>query len=253
MNIISIDVKKFPKYNQNELDDLIKKAQNGCLESRDKVVESNLKLVLKILHRFKGRENEFEDLFQMGVIGLIKCINNFDVSRGLKFSTYAFPMIIGEMKRYLRDHLGSLKISRSIKENNQKILYYKDEFIKKHQKDPTIKDLAKGLQLTEEDIILALDAHAELLSFSKTSEYGDGKDLHLEEKLADKKDPIERWFVCEEIKEGLGKLSTTEKLVIEKRYFDNKIQEEIAEEMCISQAQVSRIERKSLVKLKTII
>jgi RNA polymerase sporulation-specific sigma factor len=253
MNTISIDTKKFPKYNQSELEQLIVKAQGGCVESREKVVESNLKLVLKILHRFKGREREFEDMFQMGVIGLIKCIDNFDINRGLMFSTYAFPMILGEMKRYLRDHLGTMRVSRSIKENNQKILYFKDEFLKKNFREPTISEISRETGIDEEDVLMSLDAHLDMLSFSQPTDSSEGNDLRLEDKIADKQNPIESWAASQELKDCLTTLSASEKLIIEKRYFDNKIQQEIAEELSISQAQVSRLEKRSLKKLNKII
>lgn len=215
---------------------------------KEKLVNDNIKLVISMTKRFYNRSDGCEDLFQVGMIGLIKAIENFNTSYELKFSTYAVPLIIGEMKRYLRDN-HQIKISRSLKDLAYKILKIKDEYLNKFQREPTIKELAKKLDVDQSVIIDALLSTNSVTSLQEETKNSDGNSLRVIDSLSDEKSDVLKDSVRIDLYDALKKLSTKEYAVIKQRYFDGFSQSEIAKELFISQAQVSRIEKKALNNL----
>ncbi len=224
---------------------LLEKAQAGCINSRNELVEGNLKLVLSVCKKFSSRVDNLDDLFQVGAMGLIKAIDNFDLSHGVKFSTYAVPMIIGEIRRYLRDN-SKIRISRSLKDIAYKALQFKEQYIQKHYKEPTIDEIAKELACEEIDVIMALEAIQEPLSIYMPI-YNNGSDeIYLIDQIKDDSYDSDERINKMIIEEGIQKLNPRLKGIIYDRYYNNKTQMEIAEEIGISQAQVSRLEKNAL-------
>ncbi len=231
--------------------ELIKRAQQGDDNAREVLVQENMGLVWCLVRRFNNRGYELEDLFQIGSIGLLKSIDKFDLSFNVKFSTYAVPMIVGEIKRFLRDD-GIIKVSRSLKETAYKIRVMKEELIKEYNREPTISEIAAGLDLAVEDVALALESNAEVESLNAVIYQGDGKAITLSEKLNEA--PSEQNNVVDKmiLKELIEKLLPIERELITLRYFEDLTQTEIADQLNISQVQVSRIEKRILNKLKTM-
>lgn len=224
---------------------LIKLSQVGDYEARDLLVEGNIKLVLSVIKKFNNRGVDLDDLFQVGAMGLIKAIDNFDFSHGVKFSTYAVPMIVGEIRRYLRDN-SVVRISRSIKDNAYKALQYKEKYFLEHGKEPTIEEIANELSLDTIDIIIALEAIQEPISIYTPIYNNGGDEIYLMDQIADNSDSEEKKLRKMIIEEGIAKLNDRLRGIIYSRYYDNKTQMEIAEELGISQAQVSRLEKSAL-------
>ena len=224
---------------------LLELLKEGNKEVRDELIEGNLKLVLSVCKKFSSRVDNLDDLFQVGAMGLIKAIDNFDLSHGVKFSTYAVPMIIGEIRRYLRDN-SKIRISRSLKDIAYKALQFKESFVQKHFKEPTISDISKELECDEIDVIMALEAIQEPLSIYMPI-YNNGTDeIYLIDQIKDDSYDSDERLNKMIIEEGIEKLSPRLKNIIYDRYYNNKTQMEIAEEIGISQAQVSRLEKNAL-------
>lgn len=215
---------------------------------KEKLVNDNTKLVLSMTKRFYGRSNSYEDLFQVGMIGLIKAIENFDTSYGLRFSTYAVPLIIGEMKRYLRDN-HQIKISRSIRDLAYKILKVKDDYLARFQREPTVNELAKELSVDQNVIIEAMLSTNTVSSLQEEIKNDDGNNLKMIDSLSDDKTVVSRTNEKIDLYDALDLLNQKEYQIITQRYFDGLSQSEIAKELFISQAQVSRIEKKALHNL----
>lgn len=230
---------------------LIERAHNGDKEARDMLVEENMGLVWSIVKRFNGRGHEIEDLFQIGSIGLIKAIDKFDTSFEVKFSTYAVPMITGEIKRFIRDD-GIIKISRSIKENSWKIKCAAEKFINTHGREATVNELALEVGITIEEIAMAMDINMEVESIYKTIYQGEGNEIYLVDKVADTDKPEIGQAVVNKIllTQLMNELSDVERELIALRYFKNKTQTQVAEVLGISQVQVSRLERKILLAMR---
>ena len=224
---------------------LLKKYQEGNLEARTLLIEGNLKLVLSVIKKFNYKSENLDDLFQVGCMGLIKAIDNFDLSHGVMFSTYAVPMIIGEIRRYLRDN-SKIRISRSLKDIAYKTLQFKEKYIQTNFKEPTIEEISKELEIPVEDIVIALEAIQEPVSIY-TPIYTNGNDeIYLLDQIPDgeynENDRINKMI----IEEGIKRLNPRLKNIIYDRYYNNKTQMEIASEIGISQAQVSRLEKSAL-------
>ena len=224
---------------------LIKKSHEGDIEARNMVVEGNLKLVLSVIKKFNNRGENLDDLFQVGSMGLIKAIDNFDFSHGVKFSTYAVPMIIGEIRRYLRDN-SKMRISRSLKDIAYKALQFKDEYLSTKYKEPTTEEIAKHLEVEEIDVILALEAIQEPVSIYTPIYSSGGDEIYLIDQIPDNSMSEEKRLNNMIIEEGISRLNSRLKGIIYNRYYENKTQMEIAEELGISQAQVSRLEKSAL-------
>lgn len=225
--------------------ELIERSKQGDKAARDMVVTMNIGLVWSIVRRFTGRGHELEDLFQIGCIGLIKAIDKFDSTFEVKFSTYAVPMITGEIKRFLRDD-GIIKVSRSLKEIAGKVRIAKEVLGNKLEREPTIEELSEELKISTEDIILALESNSEVESLYKTIYQGDGNAIYLIDKLEQDKDENENMIDQIALREIIATLDEKERNLIELRYFREKTQTDIAKEMGISQVQVSRLEKKIL-------
>ncbi|MDF2542769.1 MAG: sigF [Herbinix sp.] len=225
--------------------ELIKLSKEGDREARDRVVTENVGLVWSIVRRFANRGHEMEDLFQIGSIGLIKAIDKFDSSYDVKFSTYAVPMITGEIKRFLRDD-GMIKVSRSLKETATKIRIARDRFSNVYGREPTIDEIGDQLNVSKDEIVMALETGAEVESLYKTIYQGDGTPIYLIDKLAESKDESENLIDKLALKEIIESLDEKEQEIIRLRYFKDRTQTDIAKELGISQVQVSRLEKRIL-------
>lgn len=229
--------------------ELIRQAKEGNKEAQAALVEENSGLIWSVVKRFQGRGYDKEDLYQIGSIGLLKCIENFDLERKVKFSTYAVPLIMGEIKRFLRDD-GLVKVSRSLKEASYKIKREKEHYEKLYNREPTLKEIAATLDMEEEDILMALESAQEVCSLHQVIYQNEGDEIHLEDKLEQQTNFIEQTVDTIYVQELLQKLNREERKLIELRYFQNQTQAVIARIMGISQVQVSRMEKKILEKLR---
>ena len=229
--------------------ELIRQAKEGNKKAQEILVEENTGLIWSVVKRFQGRGYDKEDLFQIGSIGLLKCIDNFDLERKVKFSTYAVPLIMGEIKRFLRDY-GLVKVSRSLKEASYKIKREKEHYEKLYNREPTLKEIAATLDMDESDILMAMESGQDVCSLHQVIYQNEGDEIHLEDKLEQQSDLIEQTVDNIYIQELLQKLNEQERKLIELRYFQNQTQAVIAGIMGISQVQVSRMEKKILEKLR---
>lgn len=227
----------------HEVKELIKRSQSGEQEARDTIVQKNMRLVWSVVQRFMNRGYEPDDLFQIGCIGLLKSVDKFDLSYDVKFSTYAVPMIIGEIQRFIRDD-GSVKVSRSLKEVANKIRKAKDELSKRYGRVPTINEIAEFLEITAEEVVLAQEAARAPSSIHETVYENDGDPITLLDQIADHSE--HRWFDKIALKEAIEELDEREKLIVYLRYYKDQTQTEVAQRLGISQVQVSRLEKKIL-------
>ena len=245
VEITGVDTSKLKTLSNEEQQALLLKIKDGDMQPREKMIAGNLKLVLSVLKRFNDRKESMDDLFQVGCIGLMKAIDNFDLSHNVRFSTYACPMIIGEVRRHLRDN-GSIRVSRSYKDIAYKAISYKDKYLLEHHKEPSINEIAEFLNVDSVDVILALEAIQDTISMS-TPIYDNGGDvIELEDQIGGNDYITENWMRNNMIKEAFSKLSKREQAIIYDRYYLDKTQMEIALELSISQAQVSRLEKNAL-------
>ena len=230
--------------------ELIRQAQDGDKKARDKVVSDNLGLVHAIVRRFEKRGHDREELFQIGCIGLIKAIDHFDLSLNLAFSTYAVPMILGEVRRYLRDN-NSIRVSRSLRDTAYKALYAREQLTRTNSKEPTLMEIAQEIGVSKEDITYALDAIQTPVSLYEPV-YTDGGDpLYVMDQISDKKNLEENWVEDLSLVEAMKRLPERERHIIDMRFFEGKTQTEVAQEIHISQAQVSRLEKNALKSMKS--
>lgn len=229
--------------------ELLKLAKEGNQDAKDRVVTENLGLVWAVARRFLGRGYELEDLYQIGCIGLMKCIDKFDLSFDVKFSTYAVPMISGEIKRFLRDD-GMIKVSRTLKETAYKVKKVREEIMNRTGMEPKLEEISQLLEIDVEEIVASLEANVEVESIHKTIYQNDGNAIYLLDKIADVEDENETLLDHLVVEELMGQLEETEAKIIKLRYFENKTQTEIAKEIGISQVQVSRMEKKILLKMR---
>lgn len=226
---------------------LIHQSQQGNTEARDRLVQSNTRLVWSVVQRFLNRGYEAEDLFQIGCIGLLKSIDKFDLNYDVKFSTYAVPMIIGEIQRFLRDD-GSVKVSRSLKETANRIRRTKDELTKELGRQPKVSEISEALGISPEEVVFAQEAMREPTSIHETVYENDGDPITLMDQISDESD--QSWFDQLVLKEALTALSERERLIVYLRYYKDKTQSEVAERLGISQVQVSRLEKKILQQIR---
>ena len=232
-----------------EMIKLFSRYQQGDVKAKELLINGNLKLVLSILKKYNNRTDNMDDLFQVGCIGLIKAIDNFDLSHEVKFSTYAVPMIVGEVKRYLRDN-NSVRIARSIKDVSYKALKVKEELTNKLNKEPTVAQIAKELELSEFEVANALDSMKDTISMFEPI-YNDGGDtIYLSDQLEDQKNNMRNIDEKIALKEAIDSLKKREKYIIEQRYMIGKTQMELAEELGISQAQISRLEKSGMNNIR---
>ncbi len=252
VEICGVNTSKLPVLPEKEKNILIKKIKAGDSAARDVFINGNLRLVLSVIQRFSNRNEQADDLFQVGCVGLIKAIDNFDTSHGVKFSTYAVPMIIGEIRRYLRDN-NSIRVSRSMRDIAYKALTVRERLINETQRDPTVEEIAKILELPKEEVVFALDAIIDPISLYEPV-YHDGADaVFVMDQVRDDKNSDENWIEEIALKEAMKRLGEREKHILNLRFFSGKTQMEVAEEIGISQAQVSRLEKSALAHMRKYI
>ena len=251
VEICGVSTSNLPLLTREEKEELFKKIKEGDEEARQKFIKGNLRLVLSVIQRFRGRGESADDLFQVGCVGLIKAIDNFDLSQNVQFSTYAVPMISGEVKRYLRDN-NSIRVSRSVRDVAYKVIQYREKYTKDNGKEPSIEEIAKELETTKEDIAFSLDAIQDPVSLQEPI-YNDGAEsIYIMDQVKDSKNTDELWAEKITIKGAMQRLTDKEKMIINKRFFDGRTQMEVAEEIGISQAQVSRLEKNAIDRIKRL-
>jgi RNA polymerase sporulation-specific sigma factor len=243
---MDVEVQTYLK--DHEVKELIRRSQEGDQEARDEIVHKNMRLVWSVVQRFLNRGYEAEDLFQIGCIGLMKSVDKFDLSYDVKFSTYAVPMIIGEIQRFIRDD-GAVKVSRSLKEMGNKIRKAKDELAKKYGRVPTVVEIAEFLTISPEDVVLAQEAVRSPTSIHETVYENDGDPITLLDQIADQQENV--WFDKIALKKAMEELDERERLIVYLRYYKDQTQSEVASRLGISQVQVSRLEKKILQQMKS--
>ena len=249
VEICGVNTSKLPLLTQEEKDQLFERIEKGDKEARELYIKGNLRLVLSVIQRFTGNGENADDLFQVGCIGLMKAIDNFDRSLEVKFSTYAVPMIIGEVRRYLRDN-NSIRVSRSLRDIAYKAIYARENFVKEFDREPTMDEIANILEMKKEDIVYALDAIASPLSLYEPVYQEGGDTLYIMDQVSDKKNREENWVEHISLREAMKKLNDREYNIIKLRFFEGKTQTEVADEISISQAQVSRLEKAALKSMR---
>ena len=251
VEICGVNTSNLPLLSKEEKEALFVKIKAGDEEARNTFINGNLRLVLSVIQRFYGRGENADDLFQVGCVGLIKAIDNFDLSQNVQFSTYAVPMIVGEVKRYLRDN-NSIRVSRSVRDLAYKVIQFKERYTKEHGKEPSVEEIAKELEVTKEDIAFSLDAIQDPVSLQEPV-YNDGSEsIYIMDQVKDSKNTDELWAEKITIKGAMEKLNEKERMIINKRFFDGRTQMEVAEEIGISQAQVSRLEKTAIQHIKRL-
>ena len=249
VEINGLDTSKLPKLSQKEQMEMLRDIKNGRIELKDQFIEANLRLVLSIIKKFNNRGENINDIFQIGVVGLIKAIDNFDITQPVQFSTYAVPMIIGEIKRYLRDN-SAFRVTRSLRDLSYLISQTREKYVKEHNEEPTIDKICELTGAEKEDVILAIDSTVTPMSIYDCV-YNDGGDqIYLLDQLKNEKEDSENVIDKIAIEQILEKLTDKERYIIKKRYFNDKTQSELAEELSVSQAQISRIEKNALDRMK---
>ena len=251
VEICGVNTNKLPILSNEEKQELLIKIKNGDADAREKFINGNLRLVLSVVQRFGGRNENPDDLFQVGVVGLIKAIDNFDINQDVQFSTYGVPMIIGEIRRYLRDN-NIVRVSRSIRDLAYKVLQSKEKLSKESHHEPIVEEIAKDLGVDKEDVAMSLDAIQDPISLQEPV-YNDSNDaIYVMDQVKDKKNNDENWAENITISEAIKHLSDKEKTISDKRFFKGRTQMEVASEIGISQAQVSRIEKSALLHIKRL-
>lgn len=249
VEICGVNTSKLPLLKNEEKEALFEKIEQGDLEARELYIKGNLRLVLSVIQRFSSSNENADDLFQVGCIGLMKAIDNFDRSLDVKFSTYAVPMIIGEVRRYLRDN-NSIRVSRSLRDIAYKAISAKENLLKKNNQEPTIEEIAKEIEIDKDEIMYALDAIASPMSLYEPVYQEGGDTLYIMDQVSDKKNKEENWVEELSLREALDRLSERENKIIKLRFFEGKTQTEVADEISISQAQVSRLEKAALKNMR---
>ena len=249
VEICGVNTAKLKVLKNDEIVELLHRTKAGDKEARGELIAGNLRLVLSVIQKFLGRGENADDLFQVGCIGLIKAIDNFDISHNVRFSTYGVPMIIGEIRRYLRDN-SAIRVSRSVRDTAYKVLQIKEKLMAESQKEPTVDEIAKALDIKREEVIQALDAIADPVSLHEPV-YTDGGDaICVMDQVGDTKNTDESWLELIALNEAIARLGEREKHILALRFYDGKTQMEVAGEIGISQAQVSRLEKNAINQIK---
>lgn len=249
VEICGVNTSKLPVLTAEEKAELFRRIKNGDEQARELYIKGNLRLVLSVIRRFQNSSENADDLFQIGCIGLIKAIDNFDTTLQVKFSTYAVPMIIGEIRRYLRDN-NSIRVSRSLRDIAYKAIYTRENYMKQHLKEPTVTEIAQEIGIEKEMIVYALDAIQNPVSLFEPVYTEGGDTLYVMDQISDKKNKEENWVESLSLNDALGTLSPRESHIIKLRFFEGKTQMEVASEIQISQAQVSRLEKNALKSME---
>ena len=249
VEICGVNTSKLPVLKAEEKEELFKKIREGDKQAREIYIKGNLRLVLSVIKRFQNSSENADDLFQIGCIGLIKAIDNFDTTLNVKFSTYAVPMIIGEIRRYLRDN-NAIRVSRSLRDIAYKAIYAKEHYMKENLKEPTIQEIASEIGIEKEMIVYAMDAIQNPISLFEPVYTEGGDTLYVMDQISNKKNKEEHWVENLSLQEALNRLGNRERNIIELRFYEGKTQMEVADEIGISQAQVSRLEKNALKSMK---
>lgn len=249
VEICGVNTSKLPVLTNAQMRKLFTALKNGDPAARTQLINGNLRLVLSVIQRFANRGEYVDDLFQVGCIGLMKAIDNFDLSQNVKFSTYAVPMIIGEIRRYLRDN-NPLRVSRSLRDVAYKALQVRENLINKYSREPSVNEIANELNLPREEIVFALDAIQDPVSLFEPIYHDGGDPIFVMDQVSDEKNHDQRWLEDIAIKDALNKLSERERMILTLRFYEGKTQMEVAEEIGISQAQVSRLEKAALAHMR---
>lgn len=249
VEISGVNTSKLPTLKNDETRQLLRQVKEGDMAARERLIQGNLRLVLSVIQRFLGRGENADDLFQVGCIGLMKAIDNFNVDLDVKFSTYGVPMIIGEIRRYLRDN-STLRVSRSMRDTAYKVLQAKEAYLLEHQKEPTLDEIAQMLDLPREEVVMALDAIVEPVSLFEPVYESGGDTVYVMDQVRDKKNTDESWLERIALGEAMERLSPREKRILALRFFRGKTQMEVSAEIGISQAQVSRLEKNALAQIR---
>ena len=249
VELAGVNTAKLKVLKGEETQQLLRRARDGDAAAREELIAGNLRLVLSVIQRFSNRGENMDDLFQVGCIGLIKAIDNFEVDRGLRLSTYAVPMIIGEIRRYLRDN-STMRVSRSMRDTAYKVLQAKEAYMAQYQREPSVDEIAKILELRREDVVFALDAIVEPVSLYEPVFSDGGDTICVMDQVRDTKNTDEQWTERIALKEALSHLTQREKEILNLRFFQGKTQMEVSAEIGISQAQVSRLEKGALRQIR---
>lgn len=252
VEICGVNTAKLPVLNNAKMRELLRRMRAGDPKAREELIHGNLRLVLSVIQRFNNRGEYVDDLFQVGCIGLMKAIDNFDLSQNVKFSTYAVPMIIGEIRRYLRDN-NPVRVSRSLRDIAYKALQVRDNLISLHGKEPTVAEIAAELKLPREEVVFALDAIQEPVSLFEPIYHDGGDPIFVMDQIGDEKSQDTQWLEEISLREAMAKLSERERMILRLRFFEGRTQMEVAEEIGISQAQVSRLEKTALKHMRRYI
>ncbi len=249
VEICGVNTSKLKVLKNEETIALLKKAKEGDMEAREKLIAGNLRLVLSVLQKFSGRGEHVDDLFQVGCIGLIKAIDHFNTDLDVRFSTYGVPMIVGEIRRYLRDN-SAVRVSRSMRDTAYKVLQAKERYLSQHQKEPTVEELAQLVGIRREEVVFALDAIVDPVSLYEPV-YSDGGDpICVMDQVKDNKNTDEHWLEHIALKEAISHLTERERRILSLRFFEGRTQMEVSAEVGISQAQVSRLEKNAIRQIR---
>lgn len=249
VEICGVNTATLPLLGEKEKEELLERIKAGDENAKEKYIKGNLRLVLSVIKRFSNSNENPDDLFQIGCIGLIKAINNFNTELNVKFSTYAVPMIIGEIRRYMRDN-NAIRVSRSLRDTAYKAIYARENYMKKNLKEPTVEEISREISISKEEIVQALDAIQVPMSLQEPV-YSDGGDtLYVMDQLSDKKNKEETWVEELSLAAAMDRLGKREKNIIRMRFFEGRTQMEIARDIHISQAQVSRLEKNALKAMR---
>ena len=249
VEIAGVNTAKLKVLKNDETMELLRRTKEGDQEARRQLIEGNLRLVLSVIQRFSGRGENADDLFQVGCVGLIKALDNFDINQPVRFSTYGVPMIIGEIRRYLRDN-SAIRVSRSMRDTAYRVLQVRDRFLAEHQKEPTVEQIAKELDIPREEVVFAMDAIVDPVSLYEPV-YSDGGDaICVMDQVRDTKNTDEDWTDRIALKEAMKRLDPRERRILSLRFYEGKTQMEVSAEVGISQAQVSRLEKGAINTIK---
>ncbi|MCH5278791.1 MAG: RNA polymerase sporulation sigma factor SigG [Christensenellaceae bacterium] len=252
VEICGVDTGKLPRMSHQRSMELLTKVKSGDETAREEFIHGNLRLVLSVIQRFTNRGEQLDDLFQVGCIGLIKALDNFDMGHNVRFSTYAVPMIIGEIRRFLRDN-SSIRVSRSLRDTAYHAMQVRNRLIDLNGVEPRIEDIAKELGVEESEVVFALDAISDPVSLHEPIFRDDGDAVYIVDQVKDETADDNRWLDSIAISDGLSKLSDRERRILMLRFFNGKTQTEVAKEVGISQAQVSRLEKAALIRMRKFV
>lgn len=249
VELCGVNTSKLPLLREDEKEELFRRIQKGDEKAREEYIKGNLRLVLSVIKRFDSSSESADDLFQIGCVGLMKAVDNFDPERLVRFSTYAVPMIVGEIRRYLRDN-SSIRVSRSLRDTAYKAIYAKEGYVRRYMKVPTVQEIADEIGIAKEDVVFALDAVQTPMSLHEPV-YNDGGDaLYVMDQVSDKKNREENWVEELSLEAAMERLNERERYIISLRFFEGKTQTEVAGQIGISQAQVSRLEKNALKTMR---